>query len=81
VVDINASVGDAAQDSGTVMMINGEGWIEVRKVALGLENSDSVEVRSGLREGDLVVTANRAALRAGEKVHPKISTLDASAKP
>jgi RND family efflux transporter MFP subunit len=80
-VDINASVGDAAQDSGTVMMVNGEGWIEVRKVALGLENSDSVEVRSGLREGDLVVTANRAALRAGEKVHPKISTLDASAKP
>jgi RND family efflux transporter MFP subunit len=80
-VDVNPAVGAAAQDSGTVMMVNNEGWIEVRKVALGLENSDSVEVVSGLREGDLVVTANRSSLRAGEKVKPKATTLAASAKP
>lgn len=80
-VDLNAAVGNAAQDAGTVMMVNGEGWIEVRKVALGLENADSVEIRSGLREGDLVVTANRSSLRAGEKVHPKLITLASTAKP
>lgn len=60
-----------------VMVVTPNNRIEVRKLAIGLEASDRVEVKSGLNEGDMVVVAGRSALQAGEEVKPKVVTLAA----
>jgi RND family efflux transporter MFP subunit len=69
----------SAATSGLVMVVNPEQRVEVRKVTLGIETADLVEVRSGLKEGDLVIIGNRASLQPGQQVNPKITRM-ASAK-
>jgi RND family efflux transporter MFP subunit len=54
--------------SGQVMVVTPEQRVEVRKIELGLETADKVEVRSG----------GRASLQPGEQVRPKIVTMTAS---
>ncbi|MDQ6705245.1 MAG: efflux RND transporter periplasmic adaptor subunit [Acidobacteriota bacterium] len=56
----------------TVYLIDGGHRIEERLVTLGLETPDKVEVLSGLKTGDLVVTGGRTQLKPGAKVNPKI---------
>jgi RND family efflux transporter MFP subunit len=68
----------AAASSGQVMTVNADGRIEVRKVTLGIEAANLVEVRSGLQEGDLVVIGNRGSLQPGQHVQPKIIALGAA---
>src|SRR5215831_8218687 len=63
--------------SGQVAVVTPENRIEIRKVQLGTQTETKVEVRSGLREGDLVVTSNRSALRSGQEVRPRVNNLDA----
>ena len=55
-----------------VMVVTPNNRVEVRKLGVGLESSDKVEVTSGLNEGDLVVVAGRASLQPGEEVKPKV---------
>jgi len=57
--------------SGQVRVVTGDNRIEVRKVQVGLQTANSIEIRSGLRLGDLVVTGNRSSLAAGQEVRPK----------
>jgi RND family efflux transporter MFP subunit len=64
-------------DSGSVMVVGPDKRIELRKVSLGMETADVVEVRAGLREGDLVVIGNRSGLRNGQQVDPKITAVSA----
>jgi RND family efflux transporter MFP subunit len=59
-------------EGGSVMVVTAENRIEIRKVKLGLETADRVEVRSGLQAGELVVIGNRGGLEAGQQVQPKI---------
>jgi RND family efflux transporter MFP subunit len=61
-----------------VMAVTPQNTIEVRKLQTGLESSDRVEVKDGLKEGDLVVIAGRASLQAGEVVRPKITEMSAA---
>jgi RND family efflux transporter MFP subunit len=68
----------ADSDSDHVMAITADNRVEVRKVALGLETANLVEVLSGLREGELVVIGNRASLQANQQVAPKVTTLAAA---
>ena len=70
----------SAASSGMVMLVNPDQRVEVRKVTLGIETADLVEVRSGLKEGDLVIIGNRASLQPGQQVNPKITRM-ASANP
>jgi hypothetical protein len=55
--------------------------LESRDVSIGIQTADSFEIRSGLREGDVVVTGNRASLRAGQQVRPKLTDIGAGAAP
>jgi len=71
--------GSSAVTSGLVMVVDPDQRVEVRKVTLGIETADLVEVRSGLKEGDLVIIGNRASLQPGQQVNPKITRM-ASAK-
>jgi membrane fusion protein, multidrug efflux system len=58
-------------------VVTAENRIEPRKIALGMETSNHVEVRSGLKTGDLVVIGNRASLQPGQQVKPKPVTMAA----
>jgi RND family efflux transporter MFP subunit len=64
-----------AAESGTVMVVTPENRIEIRKVTLGMETANRVEIRSGLKLGDLVVIGNRGGLQPGQQVHPRITTI------
>jgi RND family efflux transporter MFP subunit len=58
-------------DQGTVLLVGPQNTLEERKVALGLEGSTRVEVKSGLKEGDLLVVGSRNEFRSGMKIKPK----------
>jgi len=58
------------------------GLIRKVPVVLGLETPQSVEVRSGLQEGDLVIVGRHAGLKNGDRVQTKlIETAAADSKP
>jgi RND family efflux transporter MFP subunit len=63
---------DRKEDKASAMVVGGDGTVQTRPVALGLEAPDRVEVRSGLREGDQVVVAGRGQLKPGTVVTPKL---------
>src|SRR5262249_62150826 len=47
------------ETSGQVTALTSENRIDIRKVQLGAQTENRIEVRSGLHEGDFVVTGNR----------------------
>jgi RND family efflux transporter MFP subunit len=55
----------------TVYLVNSDGEIEERPVALGLETATRYEILDGLKEGDKVVIGIRSEFHPGEKVDPK----------
>jgi len=65
-------VSSTDENSGQVTAVTPDNKVEVRKVKLGLQTANDIEIKSGLREGDLVVTANRAGLRSGQTVRPQL---------
>ncbi len=69
-----------AENAGRVMVVTPNNRVENRKIKLGLETAQNVEVRSGLNEGDMVVLSGRARLQAGDEVRPKITTLEAASQ-
>jgi multidrug efflux pump subunit AcrA (membrane-fusion protein) len=52
--------------------------VEKRRVTLGIETANQVEIRSGLNEGDSVVLNGRAGLQAGQEVRPKVTAMTAT---
>jgi RND family efflux transporter MFP subunit len=64
---------DRASDRASVVVVTKAGTVERRDVELGLESADRVAVTKGLAVDDLVVTGNRAQLKAGDAVRPKIA--------
>jgi RND family efflux transporter MFP subunit len=63
------------ESSGQVYVVTPENRIDIRKVNLGLQTSTFVEIRSGLKEGEMVVVGSRASLQRDQEVHPKITTM------
>ncbi len=68
---------DRDEKGARALVVSGDGRapgkIEERKVALGLEADDRIEVTSGLNAGDLVVVGSRAQLKPGATVTPKVA--------
>jgi RND family efflux transporter MFP subunit len=62
-------------DDATVLAVNSQNVLEERHVKLGLEDNSHVEITSGLSEGDRVVIGNRTQFHAGQKVQPKLVTM------
>jgi multidrug efflux pump subunit AcrA (membrane-fusion protein) len=63
--------------SGAVMVVTPQNRLEARKVAVGMETANRIEIRSGLQDGEMVVIGNRAGLQAGQEVRPKVTELTA----
>jgi RND family efflux transporter MFP subunit len=73
-----ASSGSSPAATGHVMVVTPNNRVESRKIELGLETANRVEVRSGLNEGDIVVIGSRSSLQAGQEVRPQETNLAAA---
>jgi RND family efflux transporter MFP subunit len=58
-------------EDATVLAVDSQNTLAERHVKLGIEDGSSVEILSGLGEGDRVVIGNRSQFRDGEKIQPK----------
>jgi len=74
----SSSGSHAPRSTGQVMVVTPNNRVEVRKIALGLETANKVEVLSGLNDGDMVVIGGRAGLQPGQEVRPKVTEMAAS---
>jgi RND family efflux transporter MFP subunit len=66
---------DAVEGTGSAARaytINDAGAIAIVPVTTGIENTHSIEILTGLTEGQEVIAGRHAGLRDGQKVHPKI---------
>lgn len=66
-------------DDATVLAVNSQNVLEERHVKIGIADNARVEVLSGLSEGDRVVVGNRSQFRPGQKVQPRLISLEATA--
>jgi RND family efflux transporter MFP subunit len=75
---------DRTDKGARVLVVSGDGRspgkIEERKVTLGLEADDRIEVTRGVNTGDLVVVGSRAQLKPGAIVMPKTIAADGGEK-
>jgi RND family efflux transporter MFP subunit len=63
---------DRVDHAARVLVVTSDHKVERRDVQLGLASADLVAVTAGLAAGDLVVIGNRAQLKPGTIVTPKI---------
>ena len=56
----------------TVVVLNGDHRLEQRKVTLGLQTANKVEIRSGLADNELVLVGNRTGIQFGQKAMGKL---------
>ncbi len=64
-----------------VIVARGEGRFEARPVEIGMESGERVEIRSGLEEGERVVTSAQFLLDSESSVRASMQRLMALAKP
>ncbi|MGI8743999.1 MAG: efflux RND transporter periplasmic adaptor subunit [Bryobacteraceae bacterium] len=73
-LDNSGSSDDGRKNTtGKVLVVRPDNHLEFRNVTVGLETANRVEIRSGLRDGELVVIGSRAALQTGQLVKPKVT--------
>jgi RND family efflux transporter MFP subunit len=63
---------DRSGDAARVLVVTRDNTVEGRDVTLGIETASRVAVTRGLAAGDLVVVGNRAQLKPGAVVSPKL---------
>jgi RND family efflux transporter MFP subunit len=71
-VIVPVGAADRTDSGARVLVVAGDGRVEVREIALGLETADRAEIRSGLQPSELVVVGSRGQLRAGMVVTPRV---------
>jgi len=59
-------------NKASVLVVDNFHHVQSRDVALGLQGSNIVEVKSGLAEGDLVITGGQANYQADETVRTNL---------
>ncbi len=62
-------------NQASVLVVDKEHRVQIRNVQLGLQGSNRVEVKTGLAEGDLVITGGQSNYQAGETVTPKLERM------
>jgi multidrug efflux pump subunit AcrA (membrane-fusion protein) len=55
---------------GTSVRVVRDRTVEMRRVVVGLLSDDSIEIRQGLNEGDIVVANSGTSLHEGDKIRP-----------
>ena len=67
----------ATPTKGKVVVVDADNHLESRTILVGMETANRIEVRSGLRDGELVVIGNRSGLQPGQVVRPKLTSMSA----
>lgn len=75
VVPVPAIEVGSDESSGQVFVVTPENHVEIRKVKLGLQTANRVEILSGLQAGEMVVIGNRSGLQQGQQVQPKVTSM------
>jgi RND family efflux transporter MFP subunit len=63
------------QNNTTILVVDAQNRVQKREVRTGIEDSNKVEILSGLSEGNRVIIGNLASYREGQLVQPKESAL------
>jgi RND family efflux transporter MFP subunit len=77
VAPVNAVETTSDNSTGQVALITPNHRVELRKIQLGIETANEVEVTSGLNDGDLIVLGGHSGLQPGQEVQPKLTTMAA----
>jgi hypothetical protein len=59
---------------GTSVRVVRDRTVEMRRVVVGLLSDDSIEIRQGLNEGDIVVANAGTSLHEGDKIRPMFAS-------
>jgi multidrug efflux pump subunit AcrA (membrane-fusion protein) len=70
VVTVPVDAVDEATGSSQVYVVR-DSVVHILPVTTGLRTPQQAEIRSGIQEGELVITGRHAGLREGEKVRPR----------
>ena len=62
-------------NQASVLIVDSGGRVQARNVALGMQGTTLVEVKSGLNEGDKVITGGQSNYLPGEVVRPRLEDL------
>jgi hypothetical protein len=62
-----------SQDSAITAVVVGNERVETRQISVGLLADGDVEIREGLKEGDVVVVRAGAFVRDGDRVRPVLA--------
>jgi membrane fusion protein (multidrug efflux system) len=65
-----------AGDQSSALVVGSDNRVEVRPIRTGLEDANSAEVVSGLKEGDRVIVANLGSYQNGQMVDPRVSVFN-----
>jgi RND family efflux transporter MFP subunit len=69
-IPVQAVITNGNQSS--VLIVDSRNHVQTRNLTLGLQGSNLVEVKSGLAEGDRVITGGQANYQPGETVKPRL---------
>jgi RND family efflux transporter MFP subunit len=67
----------AAHD-GRAFIVTSDNRVEIRKIEIGLQTSNRVEIRSGIKQNEMVVVGTTTGLDAGTVVTPKLTASEGS---
>jgi RND family efflux transporter MFP subunit len=65
-------------NQASVLVVDASHHVQTRNITTGLQGSNLVEVKSGLAEGDLVITGNQSNYESGENVTTNIQQTPAT---
>jgi multidrug efflux pump subunit AcrA (membrane-fusion protein) len=65
-IPVQAVIRNGGQAS--TLVVDASHRVQARNITTGLQGSNLIEVKSGLAEGDLVITGNQSSYQAGETV-------------
>jgi RND family efflux transporter MFP subunit len=71
---------DGSGDSAHAFVVQPNGRLHLATVATGLETAQRIEIRSGLQDGDVVVTGRQSGLKDGQQVQDKLADGSSSSK-
>lgn len=72
---------DGTGDNQRLFLIDGVGVIRIHKVRSGIQSPQFVQILSGAKVGDLVITGRHSDLHEGQKVQPRLTNTEAAGPP
>jgi RND family efflux transporter MFP subunit len=67
-----------ALHDGRAFVVTADNRIEIRTIETGLQTADRVEIRSGVKENEMVVVGSASGLQNGALVSPKVAVSEGS---